>query len=378
MAIDVRDTRRTEIPLQRRGGENAIIGRNGKPLLVIVEGSDVDAMVDAGLAAIGGLGRVIGGHREVLLKPNTNQRDPFPSITDPATIRAVARHCRAAGAQRVAVHEDHKRELDYYYEPSELAGMDITLSHAPTRDDFVLVEFGKWRGDMPVPPIPDDSTNGMLTRLRGYEPEHEPRLRVARDVQLAPVVINMPVLKRHFAGQITSALKNHFGSVYGPHRWLAHASLDTDRDYYDRKLVEFASAVRPELTITDVRSIQAVAGPNRSADTRIVEGVNRLIVTGDMVAADVVAMDLMKRHDATFSAKNEAIVRRQHEHAEELGLGCSDLSKFEVLDTQPKERHSVSSTRRPAELEVSAPGSSVPFVSRLRSRPAEAYEPSIP
>jgi uncharacterized protein (DUF362 family) len=331
MAVDVRDVR-TEIPLPRRGGENRIVGSSGKPLLVIVEGKEVDAMVDAGLQAIGGIGRVLGPHREVLLKPNTNQRDPFPSITDPATIRAVARHCRAAGAQRIAVHEDHKRELDYYYEPSELAGLELTLSHAPTRDDFVLVEFEQWSGDMAVPPIPPDSTNGMLTRLAGYEPERAPRLRVARQVQEAPVVINMPVLKRHFAGQITSALKNHFGSVYGPHRWLAHVSLDFDRDYYDRKLVEFASAVRPELTITDARSIQAVSGPGRSADTRIVDGVNRLIVTGDMVAADVVAMDLMKRHDSTFTAANEAIVRRQHQHAEELGLGCADLSKFEVVE----------------------------------------------
>ncbi len=108
--------------------------------------------------------------------------------------------------------------------------------------------------------------------------------------------------------------------------------MDTNRDYYDRKLAEFASAVRPELTITDVRSLQAVFGPNRSDDTRIVEGVNRLIVTGDMVAADVVAMDIMKRHDATFTAQNEAIVRRQHQHAEELGLGRGDLSTFEVVE----------------------------------------------
>jgi len=332
MAVDVLDQRRTEIPLPRRGGDNQIYGPSGKPLLVIVEGADVDAMVDAGLEAIGGLKRVIGAHREVLLKPNTNQRDPFPSITAPETIRAVARHCRAAGAERVIVHEDHKRELDYYYEPSALLELDLRLSHAPTRDHFVLVEFERWHGDMDLPPIPDDTANSMLARLRGYEPERGPRLRIARDLQMAPVVINMPVLKRHFAGQITSALKNHFGSVYGPHRWLAHATLDTNRDYYDRKLVEFASAVRPELTITDVRSLQAGFGPQRSDQTRIVEGVNRLIVTGDMVAADVVAMDLMKRHDPTFNAQNEAIVRRQHEHAEELDLGCSDLTKFEVIE----------------------------------------------
>lgn len=332
MAIDVADRPITEIPLPRRGGENQIYGSSGKPLLVIVEGSDVDAMIDAGLDAIGGIQKVVGGQRQVLLKPNTNQRDPFPSITDPATIRAVARHCRAAGVERIVVHEDHKRELDCYYERSELPEIELRLSHAPTRDDFMLVEFDGWQGDMDIPPIPETGAPWMLERLRGFSAEAGPRLRVARDVQKAPVVINMPVLKRHFAGQITSALKNHFGSVYGPHRWLAHVSLDFNRDYYDRKLAEFASAVRPELTITDVRSLQAGFGPSRSDDTRIVEGVNRLIVTGDMVAADVVAMDLMKQHDPTFTPENEAIVRRQHEHAESLDLGCSDLSKFQIVE----------------------------------------------
>ncbi len=322
---------RTAVPLARRGRENQIIGTRGKPLLVIVEGSDIDLMVDAGLSAIGGIGRVVGSNREVLLKPNTNQRDPFPSITAPETLRAVARHCRAAGAGRIVVHEDHKNEPDFYYDPAELPGLDLDLAHARTAEHFVTVEFDRWHGEIDLPPIPEEG-NGMIQRLRGYEPEREPRLRIARQLQEAAVIINLPVLKRHFAGQITSALKNHFGSVHGPHRWLAHSQLPTNRDYYDRKLVEFASAVRPELTITDIRSLQAVTGPSRDERTRIVEGVNRLIVTGDMVAADAVAMSIMKEHDPSFTAENEAIVRRQHEHAESLGLGTSDLSKFEIVE----------------------------------------------
>lgn len=328
----VLDAPRTDVPLARRGRENQVLSPSGKPLLVIVEGTDLDTMVDAGFEAIGGMQRIIGTNREVLLKPNTNQRDPFPSTTAPETLRAVARHCRLAGAERVLVHEDHKQELDLYYRPEDLPDMDLCLSHARTADHYVTVEFDGWRGEMGVPPIPEGNTNGMLERLRGYAPEQRPRLRIARQLQEAPVIINLPVLKRHFAGQITSALKNHFGSVHGPQRWLAHVALQLDRDYYDRKLVEFASAVRPELTITDARSIQTVSGPSRDQNTRIVEGVNRLIFTGDMVAADAVSLELMKRHDATFTAQNEAIVRRQFAHAEELGLGTSDLSRFEVRE----------------------------------------------
>ena len=322
-----------ETTLSRRGGENQTLGSSGKPLLVIVEGHDVDAMVDAGLGAIGGLGRVLGSHREVLLKPNTNQHDPFPSITAPETILAVARHCRAAGAERVIVHEDHKSEPEAFYESAQLPDVEIQSSHSSAVEDFVPVEYEGWINELDAPTENSDGrSNRMLERLGAYERQPSAILRVARPIQFAPIVINLPVLKRHFAGQITSALKNHFGSVYGPQRWLGHACLDTGRDYFDRRLVEFASAVRPELTITDARSIQTVSGPNRGDDTRIVEGVNRLIVTGDMVAADVVSMDLMKRYDETFSEANEAIVRRQHEHAEELGLGFSSLSKFEVVE----------------------------------------------
>ncbi len=323
-----------EKPLKRRGHENRIIGNSGKPLLVIVEGRDIDAMVDAGLSAIGGLGRIIGNHRGVVLKPNTNQRDPFPSTTAPETLRAVARHCRMAGVQEIVVHEDHKNELDLYYAPSELPGMDIEISSAADVTHYVLVRHEKWRGDLdPAAVLQGSEVAPPANRLLSdWQRTEGPCIRVARQLQEAPVIINMPVLKRHFAGQVTSALKNHFGSVYGPHRWIAHAFLQKDRDYYDRKLAEFASAVRPELTISDARALQAVSGPFRGADTKILEGVNRLIITGDMIAADVVALELMKQHDETFGEINEAIVRRQHRHAEELGLGTSDLSQFELIE----------------------------------------------
>ena len=321
-------------PLSRRESRNHAIDPGGKPLLVIVEGRDIDVMLDAGIAAIGGLERIIDHNRKIVLKPNTNQRDPFPSITAPETIRAVARHCRLAGAEHIVVHEDHKFDLDPYYTEQELPGMDIQISYSPEVGHYVLVEYEKWHGDLdPETAFKDIELAVPANHIyNGFQKTDGPCLRVAKPLQEAPVVINLPVVKRHFAGQMTSALKNHFGSVYGAHRWLAHGSIQTDRDYYDRKLAEFASAVRPELTITDVRSIQAVSGPFRESDTKIVEGINRLIITGDMIAADVVAMDLLKRYDNTFTPENEAIVRRQHEHAEALSLGTSDLSKLKIIE----------------------------------------------
>ncbi|MGH2366342.1 MAG: hypothetical protein ACRDHX_17045, partial [Chloroflexota bacterium] len=69
MPTGVLEHPKTEVPLPRRGGPNRVLHHNGKPLLVIVEGTDVDALVDAGLQAIGGLRRIIGASHSVLLKP---------------------------------------------------------------------------------------------------------------------------------------------------------------------------------------------------------------------------------------------------------------------------------------------------------------------
>ncbi|MBN2074557.1 MAG: hypothetical protein JW762_03300 [Dehalococcoidales bacterium] len=63
-----------EVPVSRRGCENQVLAASGKPILIIVEGNDIDAMLDAGLEAIDGLGRVIKNNRQILLKPNNNQR----------------------------------------------------------------------------------------------------------------------------------------------------------------------------------------------------------------------------------------------------------------------------------------------------------------
>ncbi|MCX6012675.1 MAG: DUF362 domain-containing protein, partial [Chloroflexi bacterium] len=226
-----------------------------------------------------------------------------------------------------------KDELNFYYDPANLPGIDIEISHAPNPDHYVLVEFEKWQNELsPDVDLKDINYRGPALNLNaGYQKTEGSRLRVARQLQEAPVIINMPVLKRHMAAYITSALKNNFGSVYGAHRWIAHAAYSLNSDYYSRRLAEFASAVRPELTITDIRSLQAVSGPYRMANTSIIHGVNRLIITGDMVAADTVAMDIMKKWDNTFTPKHEAFVRSQHIHAEKLGLGSSDLSKFEVI-----------------------------------------------
>lgn len=61
---------------------------------------------------------------------------------------------------------------------------------------------------------------------------------------------------------------------------------------------------------------------------KIFWGAKDLIISGDVIAADVVAMNLAKRYDDSFTSDNEAIIRRKHEHGEELALETGDFLRW--------------------------------------------------
>jgi uncharacterized protein (DUF362 family) len=127
-------------------------------------------------------------------------------------------------------------------------------------------------------------------------------------------------------------MKNHFGSVYGPQRWTVHKKAQEESggaELFDKTLVEFADAVRPELTIVDARSLLIKHGPKLKGRAEVKEGVNKLILCGDMVATDVYCADLMKEHDDTF---DPGMIALQLEYAEKIGLGTADKAKVEIRE----------------------------------------------
>src|SRR5256886_9304816 len=73
--------------------------RDGKALVAIVRGEDPQAMLQAGLNLIGGIGRLDLRGKRVLVKPNVVNDRPPPSTTDPKVVAAVVRLVREAGVQ---------------------------------------------------------------------------------------------------------------------------------------------------------------------------------------------------------------------------------------------------------------------------------------
>ncbi|OGP95091.1 MAG: hypothetical protein A2Z19_05230 [Deltaproteobacteria bacterium RBG_16_54_18] len=303
--------------------------RGGEPLVVSVKGKDPERMLRAALEALGGLTPLVGTGNRALIKPNFIFRQPFPITTDPEMIFLVARLLREAGAGGVEVFDapgtyllgTDRETFDF----NDIArrgreqGIAVTVGDAGRRREYVKTKKSGWHA--------------------------YPEIIVHKKIHQASVIVNMPCLKRHHTSYLTCALKNQFGAIYGAQRWDSHirgegiqkglkgADARTkaafrDESHFMTALAEFADAVRPEISIVDARAILTKGGPTRGKG-EVKEGVNRFILSGDMVALDTYCSRLMEQYDTTYTTE---MIRPYLRVAERLGLGTMDLNKAKIIE----------------------------------------------
>jgi uncharacterized protein (DUF362 family) len=298
--------------LPRKGVGN-IFMEGDKPLLVVVEGTDLHKMLEAGLDAIGGLDKLVSG-KNLVLKPNILTAQPPPVTTDIEMVLAVSEHARKAGATSVkacdacgsGVTKAAKFDQLNYTSRLKEAGVGLDAVDFSDRTAHVFVGKESWRS--------------------------HPTIGVVKTLHEADVVLNLPMIKRHGGARFTCALKNHFGSVYFPLRQLAHTKLKSGgegKDFFDRALAEYADSVRSELNIVDGRQMLVRGGPSLRGKAEVKSGVNRMILCGDMVATDVYCSQLMAEHDDTYS---HDMISLQLETAEKLGVGTGDMKNVVIKE----------------------------------------------
>lgn len=301
----------TKAVLPRAGMGNLFMD-GAKPLLVVVEGADLSKMLEAGIGAIGGLEKLVA-KKKVVLKPNVIAAQTFPVTTAIDTVLAIGRLAQRAGALSLTACDSNSGGVSKAGK-FEALGFPEALSHAAISLD--AVDFGD-----------------RLAHVFVEKPQWQahPRIGVVRTLHEADAIINLPVIKRHGSARFTCALKNHFGSVYGPLRFVAHnwEKQENGLKRFDRALAEFADALRPELNIIDARSMLIRGGPSLSGKAEIKTGVNKIILCGDMLAADVYCSKLMEQHDDSYSSE---MIENQLEAAEQLGLGVRDLSNVAIKE----------------------------------------------
>ncbi len=270
-----------------------------KEKLLVVEGRDAPRMLGKGLEVLPGFEAAVRGKR-IMIKPNATGFQPYPVTTDPVLLRALITELKRRGAAA------------------------ITLCDAPS---YAGIAASRVFSKLGYFDLGREQNIGVLCcdPVRGSQHVSVSRpewtrnrvLLTNRFVRDADLVVNLAIPKRHHAADFSCALKNHFGCTADTFRTLAH-SREKD-GFFDDSLVEFADAVRPELTIVDARQLLTRSGPGFTPGKSEIKKGDQLVISGDMVAIDSFCAGLMERLDATFTRDRR--VRAQLQYAHALGLG---------------------------------------------------------
>lgn len=252
--------------------------------------------VKTGFKMLGDVESFVKKEDKVLLKPNLlNGATPDKAVTThPSVFGAVARILREAGIE------------DLSYGDSSGVG-------SPSTEKVVI-------------------STGLEAEARKYNIQHKlfdksanvpnPNGKVAKsftlcqDVLDADVLISISKMKTHALENLTGALKNQYGTVYGNQKGLYHAKYPTAKKFADM-IADLNKVVDPKLFIMD--GIVAMEGNGPGSGDPV--NMNVILMSIDPVALDTVFSELVYVDPdyipTTVSAYN-------------AGLGTMILSEIEV------------------------------------------------
>jgi len=203
----------------------------GKVSIVRTDKGITPALVRA-LDLIGGLGAFVRPRDVIMLKPNINGTEGLTSLELVGSLIVLLKDM---GAKKIFIAEStfgNEKMTDMFFAKSGYA--DLASRHG-----ISLMNLNRSQ----VVEVPVKKPHIMKT------------LKIAREVFAADRIINIPVMKVHYAAGITLALKNLKGLlVLGEKRHFHEAGLD-------KAIVDLNNTLRPDLNIVDATRCMERMGP---------------------------------------------------------------------------------------------------------------------
>ena len=274
-----------------------------KAKIVVVHGTDIPKMIEAGIEKMGGWGKFIKEGSKVSLKPNLawSVTPEQGGNTHPDIIRAVILAAEKAKAKQILIPENtcesEKKTFPVCGIYDAIKGTSAVLTR-PKRNDYMDVEVPK----------------GKVCK----------KARVTRALVEADCLINMPVAKHHGGATLTISMKNWMGAVdNGTRQWWHRAGLH-------QCIADFSTYLKASLIIIDATRILLEKGPRGPGK---LAHPHEIIFATDPVAADAYAATLFVKAGMKFQNKPLTAPKDVGyiKIAEELGVGCADLSKVDIV-----------------------------------------------
>ena len=291
---------------------------NNKPVVVIVHGTDFPAMLAKALTMLGGLAK-FGGHKPVIVKPNFvfDKITRYPATTDEKSVLTVVEQLQKEGFADITVADRRGKKVNGRAGGKfEWSGLNDKAEGGGFKTDSLL-----------------DNDAAEAVEVRDARWTTMPAYGVIRKIYDAGLIINMPTIKRHTETNLTCALKNMMGVLDVPttdrmHLWgesdkAVHDSLGRDKvaQRLCRAIAEAAAAITPDLTIIDARTV--LCRNHLGVEGGDPRPANRLIVSADPLAADIVAAQVLKEVDESYDL---GYSRDTFDYAGRLGIGVNDAS----------------------------------------------------
>jgi uncharacterized protein (DUF362 family) len=290
---------------------------NGKPVVVMVHGTDFKSMLAKGMELLGGFA-LFGRDKAIHINPNFVAPTRYPNTTDGESLVSTVELLQGEGFGDITIAEWGSSGNNYEVEPTR-AFQVYGLDKKAETGGFKIKDLA---GEEAVA-----THDGRWTAM--------PFVNVFKSVYEVPLVIDMPTVKQHSQVLFTCALKNTMGQVDTETRLVMHRDMPEFKgmDPYEKleiahlAVAEIAHAVNPDLTIIDARKI--MGRTHHVSAGGILFDANCVIISGDPLAADRVAAGLLERYYKGFKV---AMAERHLKHAAHIGLGVADLEGMVVKE----------------------------------------------
>lgn len=269
----------------------------GNADLGVAKGANIEAVVRAAVASVGGIGAFVKKGNQVIIKPNISfaSEPERAATTNPEVLRAVMKLCFEAGAKKVLV-------VDHPLNDAEVIGAGVAIAEVVKQTSNAMLILPTTESLYVETPIP-----------KGKELKST---KMAKILKEAEVLINLPVAKSHSATGVSLGIKGNMGLNWD-RKWM-HDSADLNQT-----IADLATIVKPSLTIVDAIRALTTRGPQGPGK---VANLNTIVAGRDPVAVDSYAVSLTPWYNQPMTGKNVKHLLL----AAQMGIGEIDISKLKI------------------------------------------------
>ncbi|WP_174591788.1 DUF362 domain-containing protein [Methanocella conradii] len=261
--------------------------------------AEVRKAVEEGLAPLGGLGSVVKKGDRVLIKLNLLAAKPPEAAvtTHPALAKAVVNMIKELGAIPMVGDSPGGRSTMTSYKALLKA---TGIQQMADETGCAIVRFDGEVAD----------TNAESART--YK-----KLKIAKAVTEAEVIISLPKMKTHTLTYFTGAVKMLYGYLPGMTKAEYHLHTARDVGMFAELLLDLYEARRPDLSIMDAIVGMEGAGPQHGSPRRI----GLVMASKSCTALDYVAATI-----AGFDPMSVPTIKKAYER----NIGPADLKDIQV------------------------------------------------